>query len=346
MSGFDIDAIKQRNPLRQYVEMMLGKPKMRGKKYDAYKCPFHNENKGASLAVYDETWTCFGACGESGDLIAFVKKYHHISFHDACMMLGGDKSAPAPRHHHPAPPRPMDTDEPPNLEWQTYAHQVVEHAQQTLWSSKGHRALDYLRYYRWLNDDVIHDHKLGYIIGNYDQWVTPFKNWVLDGKTVSVPCGIVIPHYADGHLWQVRVRRAAGDIKYQGIRGGKKVLYGVDGITAGRPLVITEGEFDTHVIRNLWRHGLVSSVALAGAGNHRLDRWLHKLVTVPKIYARMDADGAGAKAIAGLTQISESVVPVQVPTGKDVTDFVEAEGLFALLQWIRGIINHEPIPTN
>lgn len=342
--GFDVDAIKQRNPLRQYAEMTLGKPKMRGNKYDMYKCPFHHETKGASLAVYDESWACFGACDESGDLIEFVKKYHHVSFDEACVMLGGNQSTHAPRRHPMPPPPPVqiDTDEPPNEEWQHYAHEVVMMAKRNLWSKKNPKGLEYLQYYRWLNNDVIRDHDLGYIPGNYDQWIQPFPGWKIDGKTVSVPCGIVIPHYADGHLWQVRVRRSGGDVKYQGIRGGKRVLYGADGITMGRPLIITEGEFDTLVIRNLWRYELVSAVALAGASNHRLHHWLPKLVTVPRIFARMDADGAGAKALAGLTGISESVIPVQVPTGKDITDYVDERGLYMLLQWIKGIIDVIP----
>jgi DNA primase len=341
--GFNVDDIKQRNPLRQYVETMLGKPKMKGNKYDMYKCPFHNETKGASLAVYDESWTCFGSCDCSGDVIDFAMRYHNCTNKkEAMILLGGDNT---PRRHYPMPPPPppvkIDTDEPPNEEWQFYAHKVVEMAKAKLWSSKYPKGLDYLRYYRWLNDDVIRDHDLGYIPGNHDQWVQPFPDWKLDGKTVSVPCGIVIPHYADGHLWQVRVRRSGGDVKYQGIRGGKRVLYGADGITMGRPLIITEGEFDAMVIRNLWRYELVSAVALAGASNHRLHHWLPKLVTVPRIFARMDADGAGAKALAGLTGISESVIPVQVPDGKDITDYVDAHGLYMLLQWIKCVLSSE-----
>jgi DNA primase len=340
MPSYDVDAIKARNPLRSYIEMILGKRKGGNSKQDVYKCPLHGETKGASFVVYDDHWNCFGKCGRGGDIIAFYELYYGVSFNEACEALGGDKTASTLHQHQPVMPTPRhDEDEPPNDEWQTYANRVVEMAQDTLWSSKGKKGLEYLQYYRWLNNDVIKDHRLGYIPGNYDEWKKPFSSWVFDDKVVSVPCGIVIPHYADGHLWQVRIRRSAGDVKYQGIRGGKRVLYGADGIAVGRPLIMTEGEFDTLVIRNLWRHGLVSCVALAGAGNHKLNHWLPKLITVPRIYARMDADGAGVKAIAGLTAISSSIVPVQVPDGKDVTDYVEAHGLYALLQWIKGITN-------
>lgn len=53
-------------------------------------CPFHDE-KTASLALKGDRFYCFG-CGESGDLIDFVKKYFGLSFHDALKKINDDFS--------------------------------------------------------------------------------------------------------------------------------------------------------------------------------------------------------------------------------------------------------------
>ena len=53
-------------------------------------CPFHNE-KTASFKVYngDRGYYCFG-CGESGDIIDFVKKFFNIAFNEALQKLNQD----------------------------------------------------------------------------------------------------------------------------------------------------------------------------------------------------------------------------------------------------------------
>ena len=51
-------------------------------------CPFHNE-KTPSFIVNTEKqrYHCFG-CGENGDVIQLIRKYHHLSFRDALKHLG------------------------------------------------------------------------------------------------------------------------------------------------------------------------------------------------------------------------------------------------------------------
>ncbi len=64
---------------------------------------------------------------------------------------------------------------------------------------------------------------------------------------MNVPCGITIPWYAEGALWGIKVRRAAGKQRYQQVSDGniRGCLYLADHIQAGLPLILTEGEFDT-----------------------------------------------------------------------------------------------------
>lgn len=51
-------------------------------------CPFHSE-RGASFYIYqqDNRWTCFGACGTSGDAIDMVMKLQGLDFISAVKYL-------------------------------------------------------------------------------------------------------------------------------------------------------------------------------------------------------------------------------------------------------------------
>lgn len=54
-------------------------------------CPFHSE-RGASFYIYqqDNRWTCFGACGTSGDAIDMVMRLQDLDFIGAVKYLNND----------------------------------------------------------------------------------------------------------------------------------------------------------------------------------------------------------------------------------------------------------------
>lgn len=339
----DAQAIKQQINLRDFIGKTLGKPKLRARNYDAYACPLHHESKGASLTVYDDHWKCWGKCSTGGDVFKWLELYEHLSFGEALASLGGEKSArrvtvTAPVVHTPKPT------EPPQERWQWFARQVVDQAQQTLWSEKGHKALAYLKG-RGLSTATIRWAKLGYIPpeseNDYMYGRVVDKDWTLEGKPVRAHCGITIPHFASNHLWAVRVRRPPGleGAKYMGIRGGSKALYWSDEVVPTLPILITEGEFDALIAWQSVGPGCpveVCPVALASASNHRLDhRWLNKFLFAPRIFARLDADSAGMKAVEGLRQMVRTVEAVQVPAPhKDVNELFQAGGYDAMRQWV------------
>ncbi len=299
-----IEVIKEQQDLREIAAAELQKKHVSTGRYDMYKCPFHNEVKGYSLQVWRDGFKCWGAkCGVTGDLFTWFKLRRHMTTSETIRYFNG-QTIPGVRpkyHPTPAPARQADPAAPPSAEWQHFARAVLDFAESALWDSPlGEKALDYLTR-RGIHDLTIQTARLGYIPARddgertygrvmFDQWRKP------DGKPVRVPCGIVIPHFADGHLWALRVRRAVGDPKYMGVAGGSKALYWSDAILRGLPVLIVEGEFDA---LTAWQCAcdLVSPVAIASASNADINPyWFPKLIAAPRILARMDDDGGGNKA--------------------------------------------------
>ncbi len=77
------DEIKARIDIVSYVQRFVPTLKKAGRNHKAC-CPFHNE-KTPSFVVNPErqTWHCFGACAEGGDLFTFAQKMHKWDFKEA-----------------------------------------------------------------------------------------------------------------------------------------------------------------------------------------------------------------------------------------------------------------------
>ncbi|ACL39364.1 DNA primase [Pseudarthrobacter chlorophenolicus A6] len=82
----DIDEVRQRTDIKEVVD---GYVTLKGAGLGTYKglCPFHDE-RSPSFTVRPQVgrYHCFG-CGEDGDVIAFVQKQDHSSFHEAVEKL-------------------------------------------------------------------------------------------------------------------------------------------------------------------------------------------------------------------------------------------------------------------
>ena len=121
---YDIDGIKQRNPIEEVVAGTASSPARSGERLIG-RCPFH-EDEHPSLVVYPETrsFYCFG-CGAGGDVIDFVRRAEGLGFREALERLGQDGGRPpagCPRQRRgtairigaasatPVPGRPHDPD--------------------------------------------------------------------------------------------------------------------------------------------------------------------------------------------------------------------------------------------
>ena len=81
------DDIKARIDIVSYVQRFVPSLKKAGRNHKAC-CPFHNE-KTPSFVVNParQTWHCFGACAEGGDLFTFAQKMHGWDFKEALREL-------------------------------------------------------------------------------------------------------------------------------------------------------------------------------------------------------------------------------------------------------------------
>lgn len=336
------DAIKRQLTVREVVAAelsgIIGKQR-RG--YDTYPCPFHGERRGQALVVYDTYWKCFGKCALAGDAIAFIRYRHNLDFADALTYLNSRylKQAAAralPEAAHEQRQHRLVHSEPPSAAWQRGAWRVIERCESCLWDVHiGAPALAYLRE-RGLTDDTIKHARLGYLPGHWSQWEVLLPDWGRQRKArfkpYAVPCGIVIPWIANGAVWGVKVRRAAGDVKYVQVADGNLsgALYLADDILPGQSLVITEGEFDALIIRQIGED-FFSAAALGSASHTNISvRWYPTLASTKRIYCLMDADAAGSNAGEKLVQMTAAAHILQIPDPyKDINEMYIADRVAA-----------------
>jgi len=324
MRRLDTRRLKEQHDLRLIVEQDLGPPPTSSGRARLWKCPFHGERKGYSLVVWADGYQCFGKCQMRGDVFDWLQRYRKLSFDDAVAAL----EARAPTQLRPArqPAREIPVAEPPPYEWQVAAHQVVEQAEEWLWDAPGAAALSYLLENRGLTTRTIRQARLGVIPGGYRQWQT------IAG--LRVPCGVTIPWLTGETVWAVKVRRLAGHIKYQQIAGGSSSgLYRGDMIRGASAVLFCEGEFDA-LVAHQEASDLVAAVSLGSAGSALSDRWIIDLVTVPLILVAYDVDPAGLKGAARLQSLSDRVHTIQVPKGKDITEFYKQSEEGDVFTWL------------
>ena len=236
--------------------------------------------------------------GQWHDAIDLVQQRDRVDFAEAVARLTG--SAPELASAPTAAPAPAAMPEPteaPGALWQERAQTFCQDCRQRLWSDAGKAALAGLRA-RGLADDTIFEAGLGW--NDHDRREDRAA-WGLEGKTkVWLPRGVVIPWLIGGQLWRVNIRRPAADVaksgpKYIGPAGSSNGLYGADGLRAGFPAVLVEGEIDA---LTLAQHAgnLAAPVATGSTHGARRARWLGRLALASSVLVCYDADEPGQAA--------------------------------------------------
>lgn len=228
----------------------------------------------------------------------WLQEYHQLSFREACEQLASGDLPQLDQPRRSQQPKFHTPSEPPDAGWQEAAKKVAYQAMDTLWGREGKRAWRYLEGQRGLTEDTIIRAGLGYIPGDYHEWKE------IEG--LKVPCGVTIPWFADGAIWGIKVRRAAGEQRYHQVGGSniKGCLYLADDIQPGMPIFLTEGEFDA-LIAGQAGAGLICPISIGSSANKCINaRWFKKFIAAPRILARMDGDAAGEGAASELEALS------------------------------------------
>ena len=158
----EIDEIKARLDIVDLISDTVSLRKS-GKNHTGF-CPFHSNTKTPSFVVFPETqtWRCFGACSEGGDIFGFVMRREGYSFREALDILaqkaGVQLQTPGPKSEEQDERRQKLFEL--NAAAATYFHRLLTS------SSAGAHTRDYLTG-RELTAETITTFQLGYAP---DEW--------------------------------------------------------------------------------------------------------------------------------------------------------------------------------
>lgn len=283
-------------------------------------CPFCGGRDRFRVQPERGRWWCRQcSAGERWeDGIAYLRRRDGLSFREACEAMGryelatssGRPSRPLP------PPRPE-----PSAAWRTAATHAHEGCVTALWSPLGARARAWL-HRRGLSEATLRDWRLGYSVGQQMEGL-----WI--------PRGIVLPWFAAGKLWQLKIRRpvtGTDQPKYAAVRGGSPHLFGTDALASRDILVLAEGEFDALL---LWQEACdqVDVATLGSCSGTPSEDVLWRLIRYRRVLLAYDMDAAGEGGASRLLSLSSRLRRIHLPHGEDVTDFHLAGG--SLRDWIR-----------
>ncbi len=151
------DEIKSRIDIVSYVQRFVPSLKKAGRNYKAC-CPFHNENTPSFVVnPQRQTWHCFGACSEGGDLFTFAQKIQGWDFKEALQELAQEAGVQLRQQ---SPQQQTRNDELERLRG-LLASAAEMYQKQLLHPSAG-AVLGYVRKRRGLTPETIETFQFGY----------------------------------------------------------------------------------------------------------------------------------------------------------------------------------------
>lgn len=346
--------------LRRMVEAVCGPPGRNRK----YRCCFHADDS-PSLAVSEHhgrtRFRCYG-CNASGDAVDFLRLTDGLDAIGAAKALdpsivGADGRVALPRIVRP-PVEPKPEPPPPwhDPAWQTAAAELVERAEETLWSPAGRASLAWLRG-RGLEDHVIRRFHVGCTAApGWTKALVPKSNGTIGA--IQFERGVTIPWPAPGsldtpdapRLCGVNVRALAEDPhaplppdidKCRAIKGSRRghgfpwpELLPTE---PELPALLVEGEFDALVAWSEVNH-VAHVISIGGANQSPQPSAREFLDRCPIWLVALDADRAGDQgAWKWIERNPDKARRIRVPVGKDLND-LHLTGPGKLAEWVEAQI--------
>src|SRR3990172_5787584 len=150
----EIDEIKARLDIVDVVGSYVQLQKA-GRSFKAV-CPFHSERTPSFIVSPErQSWHCFGACGEGGDVFSFVMKKEGLEFREALRLLAERAGVPLPERGRAEEDVERERLRQANEAAAQYYHRLL------LDSEEGRRARHYLEE-RGLDRGTLQEFQLGF----------------------------------------------------------------------------------------------------------------------------------------------------------------------------------------
>ncbi len=329
-------------------------------------CPFHAEKTPSFVVNPERRWFhCFG-CGEGGDIITFLMKYHRLSFPESVREL-------ARRYHIPLPEKTLPQGAAKALADQREALYEVNRKAAAIFHQfllEGNTGASAPRYLasRGVDHAIIESFQLGYAPDRWDFLVNEFSKAKIS-LALACEAGLLIRKEKDRYYDRFRNRvmfpiighagkvvgfggRILGDGQPKYLNSPEtsifdkgRILFGLhqarESIREAKDCIVVEGNFD---LISLVGRGIKNVVAPLGTALTQFHLRTLKGYA-DKIIILFDADLAGLKAAMRtvplfLTEHLTAQVVV-LPPGEDPDTFIRTQGASALADLLKSAL---PLP--
>jgi DNA primase len=318
-----------------------------GSSYSGF-CPFHPNTRTPAFVVFPntQTWRCFGACAEGGDIFSFVMKKQGWDFKEALSYLADRAGVEL------APPSPAEKEK-QALEDKLgdlleaaadYYHQLL------LYAPQAEAARRYVAK-RGLTEETLATFRIGYALDSWDACRNHFNSQGYSDDRLQ-EAGLLTFNEEKGTRYDrfrnrlmIPIRDASGRMAGFGARtldpdgipkylnspqtavfDKSRLIFGLDlmkrQIREARQVVIVEGYMD---VMQAWQAGFKNVVAQMGTALTEEQLRLLKRYTKRFILA-LDADAAGASATLRGLSVARDVLDRETDIRFDARGLVRNEG--------------------
>jgi DNA primase len=318
-----------------------------GSSYSGF-CPFHSNTRTPAFVVFPntQTWRCFGACAEGGDIFSFVMKKQGWDFKETLRYLADRAGVDL------APPTPAEKER-QTLEDKLgdlleaaadYFHQLL------LYAPQAEAARRYVAG-RGLNEETLDIFRVGYALDSWDACRNHFNSQGYSDDRLQ-DAGLLTFNEEKGTRYDrfrnrlmIPIRDAGGRMAGFGARtldpdgipkylnspqtavfDKSRLIFGLDlmkrQIREARQVIIVEGYMD---VMQAWQAGFTNVVAQMGTALTEEQLRLLKRYTKRFVLA-LDADAAGASATLRGLEVARGVLDRETDIRFDARGLVRNEG--------------------
>lgn len=333
LSREEIQAIRVSHPIEQVIAA-YAELRPVGRRLVA-RCPLPGHTDSTpSFSVYpvEMRFFCYG-CNRGGDVFTFLQLVDGITFREAVERLESNGCSITPRVIPLEAPAPPTIASPPRslneaaLKLLTAADEVY-HTSLLL----NPEMLAYITGRRVTLQTIRRFH-LGYATGDNLAKYLRFRGWdaglakelgLVTARGEFFRQRIILPEWRKGRVIYLTGRKTQDyqEVKYLGLRGVGKPMYGLEKAQGSEEVFIVEGIFDLLTLVQ-WGYP-----AVALLGSHMKEDWKEALAFAKRVYIVTDSDEAGRAAARRLAETfrERAIIVPPLPEAKDVNELAMQPG--------------------